>query len=160
MTPRRKLVYNPPMDDSNINATTPLSTSDLRRKTAEAREGFTVLVVDDFPDNRALISLELQQNGYRVVTASNGEEAVTLAATTVPDIILMDIGLPQMDGLAATRKIRENPPLEKIPVIGVTAFVTEGFRRAAYDAGFDGYLTKPIDFDKLNELIRKLLNAK
>jgi len=122
-----------------------------------APKDFTILVVDDVVDNLVLISLDLQQLGYRVVTSSNGEEALKIASLTQPDLILMDIGMPELDGLGATRKIREHPTLRGVPVIAVTAFGTDGFRRAAYDAGFDGYLTKPIDFNRLHDLIKSLL---
>ena len=117
-----------------------------------------VLVVDDVIDNAVLLSLNLQQQGYKVVTASNGEEAVRVAALMRPSIILMDIGMPELDGLGATRKIREDVALRSIPVIAVTAFSTAGFRRAAYDAGLDGYITKPIDFQQLHDLMGRLLS--
>ena len=117
----------------------------------------TVLVVDDSHDNLVLVSLALQDRGYRVVTASNGEEAVASAKLAGPDLILMDIAMPQLDGLEATRRIREQEGNERIPVIALTAFDTDGFRKAAHDAGFSGYLTKPIDFDRLFNLIRMLL---
>ncbi|MCA1566563.1 MAG: response regulator [Acidobacteria bacterium] len=120
-------------------------------------QDFLVLVVDDTVDNLVIISLHLQQSGYRVVTATDGEEAIKVAALTHPDLILMDISMPGLDGLGATRKIREHPSLRPVPVIAVTAFTTEGFQRAAYDAGMEGYLTKPIDFERLNDLIRSLL---
>lgn len=135
--------------------TTPLPPEPQTR--AFAPQDFLVLLVEDSVDNRLLISLYLQQSGYRVVSASNGEEALRAADLSQPDLILMDIGLPELDGLAVTRKLREHPTLKHVPVIAVTAFSTEGFRRAAYDAGIDGYLTKPLDFDRLNELMRKLL---
>jgi CheY-like chemotaxis protein len=80
-----------------------------------------------------------------------------IAEVSAPDLILMDIGMPGLDGLGATRRLREHTTLRLIPVVALTAFSTEGFRRAAYDAGCDGYLTKPVDFDRLNELIRRLL---
>ncbi len=121
---------------------------------------FLVLVVDDVIDNVTVISLNLQQQGYRVVTASDGEQAVRVASQTNPDIILMDIGMPEMDGLAAARRIRESESLKSVPIIAVTAFSTGGFQRAAYDAGFDAYLTKPIDFDRLHDLVRSLLPVK
>lgn len=121
------------------------------------QKDFLLLVVDDMVDNLVLISLHLQQSGYRVITASNGEEALQVAELSQPDLILMDIGMPELDGLGATRKLREHPQLRNIPVIAVTAFSTDGFRRAAYDAGIDGYLLKPIDFERLNDLIRSLL---
>ncbi len=117
-------------------------------------------MVDDVVDNLVLISLDLQQQGYRVVTASDGEEAVKVAALAYPDLILMDIGMPELDGLGATRKIREQEALRTIPIIALTAFSTDGFRRAAFDVGFDGYLVKPIEFDRLHELIRRLLPIK
>jgi len=119
---------------------------------------FLILVVDDSADNVAVLSLALQQQGYRVVTASNGEDAVTVATTTLPNLILMDINLPTLDGLGATRRIRDNDALREVPVIAITAFSTEGFQRAAYDVGVSGYLTKPIDFDRMNQLIARLLS--
>jgi CheY-like chemotaxis protein len=125
-----------------------------------AEEGFLILIVDDVVDNLALISLDLQQQGYRVVTASDGEKAVRVAGMTKPDIILMDIAMPGTDGLEATRQLRADESLRNIPVIALTAYNTGGFRRAAADAGFDGYLTKPIHFDRLHELILSLLQGR
>ena len=121
--------------------------------------GQTVLVVDDMSDNIILISLSLQDMGYRVVTATNGADALSVAKLARPDLILMDIAMPQQDGLAATRRIREEAELQDVPVIALTAFDTDGFRQAAFDAGFNGYLTKPIDFDRLSSLMSKLLSA-
>ena len=119
---------------------------------------FLILVVDDSADNVAMISLDLQQQGYRVVTAGNGEDAITVATQMMPNLILMDINLPALDGLGATRRIREYDALRDVPVIAITAFGTEGFQRAAYDAGVAGYLTKPIDFDRMHQLIARLLS--
>jgi CheY-like chemotaxis protein len=121
--------------------------------------GRTILVVDDMTDNLILLSLHLQQSGYRVVTASNGEEAFSVAKLARPDLILMDIAMPQQDGLAATRRIREQPELRGVPVIALTAFDTDGFRKAAFDVGFNGYLTKPVDFERLNKLMEMLLSG-
>src|SRR5215210_7767871 len=87
---------------------------------------FLILVVDDSADNVAVLSLDLQQQGYRVVTATNGEEAISVAFYTLPNLILMDISMPRLDGLGATRRIRENDALRDIPVVAVTAFGTEG----------------------------------
>lgn len=119
---------------------------------------FLILVVDDAADNLAMISLALQQQGYKVVTAANGEDAIAVAEQTRPNLILMDINLPALDGLGATRRILENEALSGVPVVVVTAFGTEGFQRAAYDAGASGYLTKPIDLDRMNLLIARLLS--
>lgn len=119
---------------------------------------FLILVVDDLADNVAVMSLHLQDAGYRVVTASNGEEAISVATQTMPNLILMDISMPTLDGLGATRRIRENDALRDVPVIAVTAFGTEGFQRAAYDVGVSGYLTKPIDFERMQQLVARLLS--
>jgi len=144
----------------------PLATSGLPPldEIEPAREGqtieprFLILVVDDSADNVAVISLDLQQQGYRVVTASNGEDAVAVATQTLPNLILMDINLPTLDGLGATRRIRETDAMREVPIVAITAFGTEGFQRAAYDAGISGYLTKPIDFDRMHLLIARLLS--
>ena len=123
----------------------------------DSAKKFVILVVDDSADHVAMLSLDLQNQGYRVVTATNGEEAVSVAAYTLPNLILMDVSMPQLDGLGATRRIREQEALREIPVIAVTAFGTEGFQRAAYDAGVSGYLTKPIDFNRMHRLVARLL---
>jgi two-component system cell cycle response regulator DivK len=144
----------------------PLATSGLPKLKGEefARMGqlsapqFLILVVEDDADNLAMMSLALQQQGYRVVTAQNGEDAISVAMQNNPNLILMDINLPALDGLGATRRIRENEALRTVPVIAVTAFSTEGFQRAAYDAGISGYLTKPIDLDRMSQLIARLLS--
>jgi CheY-like chemotaxis protein len=144
----------------------PLATSGLPalNETPSSREAqpiepkFLILVVDDSADNVAVISLDLQQQGYRVVTASDGEDAVTVATQMLPNLILMDINLPTLDGLGATRRIRETEALREVPIVAITAFGTEGFQRAAYDAGISGYLTKPIDFDRMHLLIARLLS--
>ena len=149
-----------------MNPKDPFATSGLRRlaENKTPTEGqpieprFLILVVDDSPDNVAMISLDLQYQGYRVVTASDGEDAVTVATQTLPNLILMDINLPTLDGLGATRRIREQEALREVPVVAITAFGTEGFQRAAYDAGVAGYLTKPIDMDRMHNLIARLLS--
>lgn len=119
----------------------------------EKAQNTTILVVDDVQDNLILISLALQNQGYKVLTAKSGEEAIKTALIARPDLVLMDIAMPDVDGLAATRRMRKHPELRHLPVIALTAFETLGFRQAAFEAGFDGYLTKPIDFQKMNNLI-------
>ncbi len=116
-----------------------------------------ILIVDDEVDNLVMLSLELQQSGYRVLTAANGEEAFKIASVARPDLILMDIAMPVMDGLGATRNIRADESLSRIPIIALTAFATDGFRQSAYEVEMDGYLTKPIDFDRLHYLMSGLL---
>jgi two-component system cell cycle response regulator DivK len=117
----------------------------------------TILVVDDQNDNIVLVSLWLQNLGYRVVTAVDGESAVEVARLAMPQLILMDIAMPVMDGLDATRLIRQTPEISDLPVVFLTAFDTKEFRQRAGDAGGDGYLTKPIDFARLSKLILTLL---
>jgi len=131
---------------------------DVAKQVQPTEPKFLILVVDDSADNVAMISLDLQQQGYRVVTASNGEDAIAVAVATMPNLILMDINLPALDGLGATRRIRENEALRDVPVIAITAFGTEGFQRAAYDVGVSGYLTKPLDLDRMHQLIARLLS--
>jgi len=148
---------------SDVKQTTPLDPSKIRKEhpTAEsARDSqlnYLVLVVDDSIDNLTATSLYLQQHGYRVATATNGEEAVAVAGLIKPDLIVMDLAMPGVDGLESTRQIRQIESLKDIPVVALTAFSTEGFRRAAHDTGFDGYLTKPVDFTRLADLIGRLI---
>ena len=117
-----------------------------------------VLLAEDFADIVIPTSLYLQQCGYRVMTASDGEEAVKATSISRPDLILMDLAMPVLDGLGAARRIRADSSLPYIPIIAITAFDTGGFLRAAYDVGFDGYLTKPVDMDRMISLIRSLLS--
>src|SRR4051812_10812711 len=94
------------------------------RMTEEKAQNTTILVVDDMTDNLILISLALQSKGYRVLTAKSGEEAVKIALIARPDLVLMDIAMPDVDGLAATRRIRKHAELRHMPVIALTAFET------------------------------------
>lgn len=117
----------------------------------------TVLLVEDDEDTRYLMQLEMERRGYRVIEAGDGEEAVLLAQQEYPDIILMDLSLPKMDGLEATKQIRELDRMRAVPIVAVTAHQETDFREGAKDSGFDAYVTKPIDFDWLSELIVGLL---
>lgn len=148
----------PQKDPLATSGLPPIERKDVPRESKPVEPKFLILVVDDSADNVALISLDLQQQGYRVVTASNGEDAVNVAISMMPNLILMDINLPTLDGLGATRRIRENDTMRDVPVVAITAFGTEGFQRAAYDAGVSGYLTKPLDLDRMHQLIARLLS--
>jgi two-component system cell cycle response regulator DivK len=117
----------------------------------------TVLIVEDNEDARYFMRLELEELGYLVVEAEDGEKAVEIAERERPDIILMDLTLPLMDGIAATEKIRATDGLDAVPVIAVTAHQETDFREGAKAAGFAAYVTKPIDIKWLNELIQGLL---
>jgi two-component system, cell cycle response regulator DivK len=117
----------------------------------------TVMVVEDFEDNRFMMRRLLEMSGYRVLEAVNGEEAVELAHRERPQLILMDLSLPQLDGLAATRRIRQYPDLKDVPIVAVSAHDTADFHADALAAGCNDYVTKPIDFDQLEALLSRLL---
>jgi CheY-like chemotaxis protein len=119
--------------------------------------GATVLVVEDFEDNRFMMRRLLEMSGYHVVEAVNGEQAVETAVRERPDLILMDLSLPKLDGLAATRRIRQQVGLARIPIVAVSAHDTTDFHADALAAGCNEYVTKPIDFDQLEALLKKLL---
>ena len=116
-------------------------------------DAVTVLLVEDTEDNRFMMRRLLEMSGYRVVEATNGDEAVKLAESELPGLILMDLSLPVIDGLAATRLIRKLPQLEKTPIIAVSAHDTSDFLHEALQAGCNSYITKPIDFNELEQLI-------
>ena len=120
-------------------------------------EEVTVLLVEDTEDNRFMMRRLLEMSGYRVVEATNGEEAVRVAEAECSGLILMDLSLPMIDGLAATRLIRKLPNLKSTPIIAVSAHDTSDFQSEAIQAGCNSYVTKPIDFNELGELISQLL---
>src|SRR4051812_23671926 len=115
-----------------------------------------VLVVEDFEDNRFMMRRLLEMSGYRVVEAINGNQAVERAASERPDIILMDLSLPQLDGLAATRRIRAHENAHRVPIVAVSAHDSADFHAEALAAGCNEYVTKPIDFDQLVQLLDRL----
>lgn len=117
----------------------------------------TILLVEDTEDNRFMMRRLLEMSGYQVVEATNGEEAVRLAQSEQPDVILMDLSLPVIDGLAATRAIRKLDGLGKVPIVAVSAHDTSDFQSDALAAGCNSYITKPIDFSQLEVLIARLL---
>lgn len=117
----------------------------------------TVLVVEDFADNRFMMRKLLEMSGYQVVEAVDGKEAVEVAERARPDLILMDLSLPRLDGLDATRRIRELEGLRFVPIVAVSAHDTNDFHADALAAGCNEYVTKPIDFDELDALVKKLL---
>ncbi len=119
----------------------------------------TVMVVEDFEDNRFMMRRLLEMSGYKVLEAVNGEEAVDLAVKEQPSLILMDLSLPLLDGLAATRRIRACSGLRDVPIVAVSAHDTSDFHAEALAAGCNDYVTKPIDFDQLEELLRRLIRT-
>jgi len=127
-------------------------------RVSQEREGGrpVVLVVEDFEDNRFMMRRLLEMSGYRVVEAVNGNQAVEMAASVHPDIILMDLSLPQLDGLAATRRIRTQEGLGRVPIVAVSAHDSADFHAEALAAGCNEYVTKPIDFDQLVQLLDRM----
>jgi CheY-like chemotaxis protein len=116
----------------------------------------SVLLVEDTEDNRTMMRRLLELSGYRVSEAVNGLEAVKAVERETPNIILMDLSLPIVDGLSATRRIRQLPDLAEVPIIAVSAHDTADFHAEALAAGCDAYITKPIDYTELEDLIAEL----
>jgi two-component system cell cycle response regulator DivK len=115
------------------------------------------LVVEDFEDSRFMMRRLLEMAGYTVLEASDGEQAVRMAMESRPVLILMDLSLPKLDGLSATRQIRQKKGLKKIPIVAVSAHDSPESRTEALDAGCNEYVTKPIDFDHLHALLRRFV---
>ena len=117
-----------------------------------------ILVVDDFDDTRLLLRTWLERKGFEVIEAENGNEAVSQAETQRPHLIIMDLEMPELDGLAATRKIRAVKELEKVPVLAVSAYGAEQFRDDAIAAGCDEYVSTPFEPEALEKLIRSFIS--
>jgi two-component system cell cycle response regulator DivK len=111
-------------------------------------EAKTVLHIEDNFDNRLLVRRLLQAAGYRVIEAENAHQAGEALKNNLPDLILMDINMPDIDGYTLTAQIKANPALQKVPVVAITANVMRGDREKVFQAGCNGYIEKPIDVDK------------
>lgn len=120
----------------------------------------TVLVVEDNQDNRELIVKALRVNGYNVIEAADGEEAIEKAKAERPDLILMDLFIPKIDGYEVTRILKGNDEFKNIPVIACTAHAMKGDMEDALAAGCDGYIPKPIDVRELSNQINSFLRKK
>ena len=118
-----------------------------------------ILLVEDNEMNRDMLSRRLQRKGFEVVIAVDGQEGVDMATSETPDLILMDLSLPVMDGWEATRRIKADDGTNGIPVIALTAHAMQGDEDKALEAGCDDYDTKPVNFKRLLEKIRKFLDA-
>lgn len=116
-----------------------------------------VLIAEDNAVNRELLRELLEARGYAVTEARDGQEALHMVEQTQPDILLLDIGMPLMDGFAVVRKIRENPRLATLPVLAVTAYAMQGDQERMLDSGFDGYLSKPVNARSLVQELDRLL---
>jgi two-component system cell cycle response regulator DivK len=116
-----------------------------------------ILVIEDQEDNRRIVRDLLTSVGYEILEAVNGEEGVSRAEADRPDLILMDIQLPGLDGYEATRRIKANPALHQIPIIAVTSYALSGDDVKAYDAGCNGYIAKPFSPRALLAKVREFL---
>ncbi len=116
-----------------------------------------ILYVEDDLANRILIQRILTAEGHRVIEAGNAEEALAALETQRPDLILMDINMPEVDGFTLTKRIKSNPAWKDIPVVALTANVMKGDRERVLQAGCDGYIQKPIDVDALPRQIASFL---
>jgi len=122
--------------------------------------GKNILLVEDNPVNRRLAVFLLRSQGYQVREASTAKEAFEMLNTEIPDLIVMDIQLPGMDGLETTRKLKEQPATADIPVIAVTSYAMKGDREKALAAGCAGYVTKPIDKNTFIQEVTAHLSSK
>jgi CheY-like chemotaxis protein len=119
-----------------------------------------ILLVEDNEMNRDMLSRRLIRNGFEIVIAVDGQQGVDLAASAQPDLILMDLSLPVIDGWEATRRVKANPATAKIPVIALTAHAMSQDKEKALGAGCDDFDTKPVELPRLLEKINALLNRK
>lgn len=117
-----------------------------------------VLVAEDNPVNRELLRELLENRGYSVAEACDGQAALKMVEESRPDILLLDIGMPVLDGFAVIRRIRQDPTLATLPVLAVTAYAMRGDRENVLNAGFDGYLSKPINARDLTNELERLLH--
>ena len=122
-----------------------------------ADSGRTILIVDDFDDTRLLLHTWLKKKGYRVLEAENGNHAVASAERNRPDLIIMDVEMPELDGLAATRKIRAIENMSDVPIIAVSAYGADQYRDPALAAGCNEYVSTPFEPEELEQLIRELI---
>ena len=118
----------------------------------------TILVVDDFDDTRLLLRTWLERRGFRVVEAENGIQAIDRAETESPDLIIMDMQMPQLDGLSATRRIRKLESMNSVPIVAVSAYGADQFREQALAAGCNEYVSTPFEPATLEGIIRALVH--
>jgi two-component system, cell cycle response regulator DivK len=117
----------------------------------------TILYIEDNFENRILVKRILQANGFQILEAENAQQAIEHLRESLPDLILMDINLPEIDGYTLTQRLKSIPFLQPIPIIALTANVMKGDRERTLEAGCDGYIEKPIDVDKFIDQIHTFL---
>ena len=127
---------------------------------ADHNQQLTILVVEDYDDARELISLWLTSGGYRVLEAKDGAEAVEVARRECPDLVIMDMSLPMLDGLTATQTIRQIEELCDVPIIACSAHEAQEWADKALAAGCNDFVSKPVDFTALEKALKRLLPQK
>ena len=118
-----------------------------------------ILLVEDNDDSREVIRFELENLGYEVAEATNGGEALKAAIKRPPDLVLMDLSMPEVDGFEAIAALRAVTPLVQLPIVAITAYPQSYWRDKAEDAGFADYVQKPVSVDQLSEVLRKHLKS-
>ena len=113
----------------------------------------TILVAEDSADSREMMQVLLESKGYQVVSAENGIRALEVAIRNRPDLLLLDLELPRLDGLSVTKNLRLHPGFRQVPIVIISGHDPIRYRQTALDAGCDDYLLKPIDFDRLHDLL-------
>jgi two-component system, cell cycle response regulator DivK len=121
--------------------------------------GKQILIVEDEPRNLKLLRDLLQKFGYQILEAPDGEQGVKMAVEKIPDLILMDIMMPKMDGLEATRIIKADEKTRHIPIIALTSYAMKGDREKTIEAGCDGYIAKPVDIQDLLKTVKSFFTA-
>jgi two-component system cell cycle response regulator DivK len=119
-----------------------------------------ILVAEDNAVNRELVRELLETHGYSVFEASNGQEALQMITESIPDLLLLDLGMPVLDGFGVIRQVRDNPAWATLPVLALTAYAMQGDRDRIISSGFDGYLSKPINSGALLEELTRLLETR
>ena len=134
----------------------------MGEKMEEKKEDFSrkILVVDDNEDGRELVVKILKNRGYQMIEAVDGEEALEKASAECPDLILLDISIPKIDGYEVTRRLKSQVKFKDTPIIALTAHAMKGDREKALEAGCDGYISKPIDIHELPDQIKSYLKNK
>jgi two-component system cell cycle response regulator DivK len=144
---------------ASLKGTVPRGHGALSRREVEKMPTPIVLYIEDDFQNRVLVRRVLEASGFSIVEAENGSIGLQLAQDVVPDLILMDINLPELDGYEVTTRLKQIGALAHVPIIAMTANVMKGDREKTLDAGCDGYIQKPIDVDLLPKQINRYLTA-
>ena len=136
-----------------------VSSASSKMVTADALPSWKpiILIAEDSADSREVMQLLLEQRGYQVVAADDGLHALEVAVSSRPNLVLLDLELPKLDGLSVTRNLRLDPKFKDVPIIILSGHDPSRFRQDALDAGCDDYLLKPIDFDSLHELLDRMI---